>query len=101
MCISLYFINEFVYVVNLMQFFRLKVVFKMIYDFLGFKYLNIVNSCVFVGRKSWNKVDIVIFENCQWDSDDDMFSGQFFVMLVFQKNFFIRVGFVCVFSYLR
>jgi len=58
-----------------MQVLRPEEVFKTTHDLPRTKHLNRVNSCVLVGRKCWNKVDIAIFEDCQWDSDDDMFGG--------------------------
>ena len=50
------------------------------------KHLDRVYGSVFVSGKFWNKSDVPIFEDCKRDSNDDVFSGYNFPVLILQKN---------------
>ena len=81
-----YFTCKSPYTVNLMKFLGPKPAFELTNNFPRSKHLDRVYGSVFVSGKFWNKSDVPIFEDCKRDSNDDVFSGYNFPVLILQKN---------------
>ena len=81
-----YFTCKSPYTVNLMKFLGPKPAFELTNNFPRSQHLDRVYGSVFVSGKFWNKSDVPIFEDCKRDSNDDVFSGYNFPVLILQKN---------------
>ena len=69
-----------------MKFLGPKPAFELTNNFPRSKHLDCVYGSVSVSGKFWNKSDVPIFEDCKRDSNDDVFSGYNFPVLILQKN---------------
>ena len=80
-----YFTWKSPYTVNLMTFLEPKAAFELTNNFPRSKHLDRVYGSVFISGKFWNKSDVPAFEDCKWDSNDDVFSGYISPCWLFER----------------